>query len=392
MHNEHVILCLNSGSSSLKFTLYRLQEAGEERLLDGDAGPIGHPSARLSARNLSGALILDEPAPSWSSHEVLKALFDALERHRFPTVEAVGHRVVHGGPDHFKPAAVTPDLIEQLKSYVPLAPLHLPAQLAGMEFIHDNYPTIPQVACFDTAFHRRMPEIAQRLPLPRTFWREGIRKYGFHGLSYDYIQSALGADANGAVIVAHLGNGASLAALRDGSSVDTTMGLTPTGGVMMSTRTGDLDPGVLLYLMNNKGYSSTQVTNLIENESGLLGVSELSSDMKVLLEASTNNGHAAQAVEMFCYLIRKQIGALAAALGGIDLLVFTGGIGEHSAEIRSRICDGLFFLGIELDPEQNAANASTLSKRGARCTIRMIPTNEDLMIARYTRSLSFGEI
>jgi acetate kinase len=387
MRDGHVVLSLNSGSSSVKFALYRFQGDREERLLDGGAEPIGLAGGRLWARDSSGALVLDEPAASLSYRQVLDALF-----RKVPNAEAVGHRVVHGGPDHFKSELVTPDLMEQLKRLIPLARLHLPSQLAGMEFVHENQPDLPQVACFDTAFHRRMPEVAQRLPLPRKFWEDGVRKYGFHGLSYDYIRSALGADAKGSVIVAHLGNGASLAAMRDGNPVDTTMGLTPTGGVMMGTRTGDLDPGVPLYLMNEKGYNPAGLTHLMEEESGLLGVSGISSDMKDLLEASTNDGHAAQAVEMFCYQVKKAIGALAAALGGLDLLVFTGGIGERSAEIRRRICDGLQFLGIELDVTQNDGHASTLSQPGARCTVRMIPTNEDLMIARYTRGLCFGAI
>ena len=232
-----------------------------------------------------------------------------------------------------------------LKTCVPLAPLHLPPQIAAIEFMHNARPSLPQVACYDTTFHHRMPEIAQRLPLARDLWDEGVRKYGFHGLSYDYIVRCLGDQAKGAVIIAHLGNGASLAAVRDGRPVDTTMGLTPTGGMMMGTRSGDLDPGVLLYLLKAKGYDAARLARLVEDESGLLGVSGTTSDMKRLQEIAATDPRAAQAIEMFCYQARKQIGALASALGGLDLLVFTGGIGERSAEVRGALARDWAFSG-----------------------------------------------
>jgi acetate kinase len=390
MPEGHVILCVNSGSSSLKLAWYRVLPGTEEHLFSGAAANIGLPDGRISVRNHGGAVTFDEPRDFRSRHDAMDALFAAAEGQEVPRPDAAGHRVVHGGPHHVRPEQVTQDLMESLRRCIPLAPLHLPAQIAGMELIAQSHPELSQVACYDTAFHQSMPELARRLPLPRQFWDEGVRKYGFHGLSYDYIVHRLGENAKGAVVVAHLGNGTSLAAMRDGHPVDTTMGLTPTGGTMMSTRTGDLDPGVLLYALNEKGYEPSRLARLFEKESGLLGVSGTSSDMKALIDASPADPHAAQAVEMYCYGIRKHIGALAAALGGLDLLVFTGGIGEHSPVVRRRVCDHLAFLGIELDSTRNGENAGIISTDRSRCVVRMIHTDEALMIARYTCNLLFG--
>jgi acetate kinase len=258
-----------------------------------------------------------------------------------------------------------------------------------MEAVTARFPDLPQVACFDTAFHRRMPEVAQRLPLPRDLWQEGIRRYGFHGLSYEYIMATLSAAAQGRLIIAHLGNGASLAAVHRGQPVDTSMGLTPTGGIMMGTRSGDLDPGVLLHLMRAKDYDAGQLDELVNYQSGLLGVSSISPDMKTLLEQRGHEPHAAQAVDLFCYQLRKYIGALTAVLGGLDTLVFTGGIGERAAPVRWETCRGLRYLGIDLDAHQNALHAEVISTPQSACTVRVIPTNEDLMIARHTRTLLF---
>jgi acetate kinase len=252
-----------------------------------------------------------------------------------------------------------------------------------------RFPSLPQVACFDTAFHRPMPEVAQRFPLPRDLWHEGIRRYGFHGLSYEYIVATLGAAAHGRLMIAHLGNGASLAAVHHGQPLDTSMGLTPTGGVMMGTRSGDLDPGVLIHLMRAKSYDANQLDELVNHQAGLFGVSGLSPDMKTLLEQREREPHAAQAVELFCYQLRKHIGALTAVLGGLDTLVFTGGIGERAAPVRWEVCQGLGYLGIDLDPQQNAVHAEVISTPQSACTVRVVPTNEDLMIARHTRMLLF---
>jgi acetate kinase len=280
-------------------------------------------------------------------------------------------------------------LLAELRSLIPFAPLHLPSAIQCIEAVRAHFPDLPQVVCFDTAFHRNMPELAQRFPLPRELWYDGVRRYGFHGLSYEYIVSALGTEGRGRLVIAHLGNGASLAAVRDGRSMDTTMGFTPTGGVMMGTRSGDLDPGVLLHLMNEMGYTPHQIDDLVSRHSGLLGLSGISPDMKTLLEQRDREPHAAQAIELFCYQLRKQIGAFAAVLGGLDDLVFTGGIGERAAPVRAEVCHGLEHLGVIVDDELNAVHAEVISRPGSACTVRVIPTNEDLMIARHVRELLF---
>ncbi|MBI3993785.1 MAG: acetate/propionate family kinase [Candidatus Lambdaproteobacteria bacterium] len=384
------ILCLNGGSSSLKFALYRLDGQQARRLAHGAVERIG----------LAGGLFwLEAGEPSrrerrdldCAGHEeAVGACFAALEAAGLPAPQAVGHRLVHGGARHTAPERVQPDLLAELRSLVPFAPLHLPGELQVIEAVAGKYRVLPQVACFDTAFHRRMPELTQRLPLPERFWHDGLRRYGFHGLSYEYILQALGTDAAGRVIIAHLGNGASMAAVRGGVPLDTTMGFTPTGGVMMGTRSGDLDPGVLLHLLQEGGLDAGRLQTLLNQESGLLGVSGLSPDMKTLLEARARDPRAALAIDMFCYQLRKQVGAYVAALGGADTLVFTGGIGERAAPIRAAVCQGLGPLGIVLDGTRNTAHADPISTAGSPCTVRVIPTDEDLMIARHTRALIFG--
>ena len=264
--------------------------------------------------------------------------------------------------------------------------------LEGIQAVAEQFPNVPQVACFDTAFHRRMPAVAQHFPLPEGLWKDGIRRYGFHGLSFEYVMSTLstlGTEEKGRVIIAHLGNGASLAAVRDGEPMDTTMGFTPTGGLVMGTRSGDLDPGVLIHLLQHKGYDALRLDELVNRQAGLLGVSGVSSDMKTLLEKRKSEPSAALAIALFTYQLRKYIGAMAAAIGGVDTLVFTGGIGEHSAPVRREVCEGLTFLGISLDQEKNDANAAIISVPGA-CKVRVIPTREDLMIARHTQELLFA--
>ena len=391
MPTIHPILSLNSGSSSLKFALYELGNGREVRLVQGAAERIGLPGGRLWLRGPEKNLLLDEQGHFQDHGEVMESFFTAAPRLQLPRPAAIGHRLVHGGPDLTEPKRVTPELIEKLKTLIPFAPLHLPSEIHIIELCRHRLPEVHQVACFDTAFHRGMPEIAQRLPLPRILWDEGVRRYGFHGLSYEYIVNKLGPKAQGRTIIAHLGNGASLAAVDQGQPVDTTMGMTPTGGLLMGTRSGDLDPGVLIYIMNEKGYDASELERLVDQQAGLLGVSGFSSDMKVLLDSGRGEAHAAQAVEMFCYHVRKHIGALTAALGGLDALVFTGGIGERAAPVRERICRGLEYLGIHLDVQRNEVHADTISSSGSRCTVRVIPTNEDLMIARQTRSVVFAE-
>ena len=384
---ENTILCINSGSSSVKFALYLMQET-EQLIASGAVERIGLPGGWLWLKDHQGKRIVDSHLDYANHKEAVKAMFStAIETQHFPTPDGVGHRVVHGGPKHTAPEMVTPELMLTLRSLIPLAPLHLPGELKGIDAVAAHYPGLSQIVCFDTAFHRRIPQVAQWVPIVRSLWHEGIHRYGFHGLSYEYIVGALGQDIKGRIVIAHLGNGASMAGLKDGRPQDTTMGFSALGGLMMGTRCGDLDPGVLLYLLNEKGYDSRQLEKLLNQRSGLIGVSGISSDMKTLLDKRVSEPHAAQAIELFCYTARKHIGALSAVLGGLDTLVFTGGIGERAAAVRWMICHGLDYLGIRLDSGKNDANAGTISAPDSPCSVRVIPTNEDLMIARHTRAL-----
>jgi acetate kinase len=376
------ILCLNSGSSSLKLALYD----GETRTLSAAVSRIGLGDARVAVRDHTGHPVYETAVEADDVRAAVDGALSALERSGFPTPTGIGHRIVHGGLDHVAPERVTPTLVADLRALVPFASLHLPAALACIDEATARFAGVPQVACFDTAFHRRMPAVSQRLPLPRALWDRGIRRYGFHGLSYEYVVATLGAATLGRAVIAHLGNGCSLAAVRDGTSVDTTMGFTPTGGVMMGTRTGDLDPGVLVHLLGHEGYDAAALERLVDHESGLLGVSGTTSDMQTLLDRRAASPAAAEAVELFCHQVRKHVGALAAVLGGLDTLVFTGGIGEHAAPVRAEVCRGLEHLGISIDSERNARHEAVIGRDGA-CTVRVVPTDEDLMMARHTRAV-----
>ncbi|MEJ2060586.1 MAG: acetate/propionate family kinase [Gammaproteobacteria bacterium] len=376
------VLCLNSGSSSLRLALFR----DESLLLEAYAEGIAQGSGELVLRHGRRG---EETRPAHFAHhaEALEQVLDAFDERALPHPDAIGHRIVHGGPAHAAPEQVTPQLIAALESLIPLAPLHLPPALSAIEAVQARLPGIPQVACFDTAFHRRMPELAQRFPLPERYWAQGIRRYGFHGLSYEYILAELGGAPHGRTVIAHLGNGASLAAVADGEPRDTTMGLTPDGGIMMGTRSGDLDPGVLLYLLRGDGMDTEELERLVEHESGLLGVSGSTADMERLLSQRAADPAAARAVELFAYQVRKSIGSLAAVLGGLDRLVFTGGIGEHAAPVRTLICRDLGYLGIKLAPARNATHARRISNDDAACEVLVIPTDEARMIARHARRL-----
>jgi len=380
------LLTVNTGSSSLKVALYRIG-ASEELQIAILADRIGRDDGRLRATDRQGMVLLDQ-ACGFANHEAaLAAALDWLTTEGGVTkIDGVGHRVVHGGPGYQAPGRVTPDLLESLEAIVAIDPDHLPQALRTIRLIDRRFPSIPQVACFDTAFHRTMPPVAQRYPLPKRYWEAGVRRYGFHGLSYEFVSERLRALDPGArrVIIAHLGNGASMAAIRDGASVDTTMGFTPVGGLMMSTRSGDLDPSVPLFLERSLGLSPDGVARLVNTEAGLLGISETSADMRDLLGRAATDQRAADAIDLFCYQARKFLGALAVVLGGVDTIVFTGGIGEHAAAIRRRICEGLDFLGIRLDDAQNVAGASIISSDDSAVTARVIPTNEELMVARHT--------
>jgi acetate kinase len=382
---EKKILCLNGGSSSLKFAVYRFSDAAEEKIFSGAVEAIGEDSGKAWLRG--GDKALQETSGKFPDHtSAIETMFAALQKQGVKRLEAAGHRIVHGGPKFITPQLIDEKLKAGLKELIPFAPLHLPDQVAMIEAVAAHFPDLPQVACFDTAFHNRMPEVAQRFALPQELWKQGIRRYGFHGLSYEYVVSKLGPELGQRAIIAHLGNGASMVALKDGLSMDTSMGLTPTGGFMMGTRSGDLDPGVLIHLLQ-AGYSAAQLEKLLDHQSGLLGVSGQSSDMKALLQKSRTDNAARMAVQMFAYQVRKFIGAYAAVLSGLDTLVFTGGIGERAAEVRTEICSGLEYLGVTLDMAANGQNAELISQHGTKCTIRVVQTDEDLMIASHTRNV-----
>jgi len=386
---RHIILCINVGSSSCKFSLYSVSSGAESIVAEGAADRIGSSGGTITIRDANGRSIAESDRDLARPQVAVDALFDEFERLKLPRLDVVGHRIVHGGAHHVAPEIVTPALIADLKRLIAFAPLHMPGGIEGVEAVAARHPKLPQVACFDTAFHRGMPERAERFPLPRELWDAGVRRYGFHGISYEYIMQALRADVPTRLIIAHLGNGASMAAVENGRPLDTTMGFTPAGGFMMGTRPGDLDPGVILYLLEQKGYDAAQLSRLVNLKSGLLGVSGLSSDVKTLLDARGLNADAAEAIEMFCYQIRKAIGALAAALGGLDMLIFTGGIGEHAAAVRAEVCAGLAHLGLAIDPRRNDSNQDTISAADSRCRVRVIPTNENLMVARHAARLVF---
>lgn len=339
------ILAINCGSSSLKYGMF-----------DGDV-VVRHGHAETIDEVLE---LADRPS-------------------------AVGHRIVHGGPDQAMPAIIDDELLATLQRAIPFAPLHLPIELAAIDAVRKRFPGVVQVACFDTAFHRTMPAVASRYALPGALFEAGVRRYGFHGLSYEYIASVVPAAKR--AVFAHLGSGASMVAIRDGVAIDTTMGLTPTGGLVMGTRPGDLDPGVMLYLLG-KGYDARSLATLITHESGLLALSGTTADMQKLLDARAHDPRAALAIDIFCYQAKKWLGSFIAVLGGIDMLVFTGGIGEHAPAIRSKICAGMGFAGIELDADLNANNAAVIG--GGTCEVRVVATDEEAMIARHTRELAIS--
>ena len=381
------ILTINGGSSSIKFALF---ETGDSlrRILDGRIERIGLPEATLRVKGPNQADNFSRLVTAPDHTVAVGALMDWIEeRSGRDVLTAAGHRVVHGGPKYGKPQRITAEMVEELHRLSPFDPEHLPEEILLTQAFLRRFPDLPQVACFDTAFHHDLPRVARLLPIPRRYEALGVRRYGFHGLSYAFLMEELARlagreSAQGRVILAHLGNGASLAAVRGGKPVDTSMSFTPTAGVPMSTRSGDLDPGLLWYLARTEKMSAKQFNELVNFQSGLLGVSETSSDMHELLGRETQDMRAAEAVALFCYQVKKWIGAFAAALGGLDALVFAGGIGENAPTVRARICDGLGFLGIELEEKRNAANEDVISVEGGRVAVRVIHTDEELMIAR----------
>src|SRR5215472_4466386 len=435
--SDKLILTINSGSSSLKLALYRIDDC--ESLVRGGATRLGLPGGRLRIADAQGRAILDREVGPIDHLAAFQELAGWI-RQNYPagSLAAIGHRVVHGGRRFSEPHLVTEEMVQDLEELAAIDPDHTPQAISMINVAAANFPGVPQVACFDTAFHRHLPRFAKMYALPRQFYDQGILHYGFHGLSYEYICSELvridgdvflecgdssplshstpNSQSSGEVgqasslhpgssisshssheasplpgtarvVIAHLGNGASMAAILNGTSIDTSMGFSPVSGLVMGTRCGDLDPGAIVHLFEERKMTAEQVNAMINKQSGLLGVSGSSEDMQDLLKREATDPHAAEAIQLFCYSAKKYLGAYAAALGGLDTVVFTGGIGENAATIRERICSGLGFLGIKIDAARNSVNEPLISTDESRVKVRVIKTNEDLMIARHTARL-----
>lgn len=391
-----VFLVLNAGSSSLKFALFPLGSGSEQALSQGKIRDVGE-APEFSLDKVKRESVTENVWRKLSKHsgydDIINILLDWISHHPAPyNIRAVGHRIVHGGPNFKKPVILTPDIIHALEKLVPLAPLHQPQALAVIREVTRRLPRIPQIACFDTSFHDTQPRFAKLFALPHEYADEGILRYGFHGLSYDSISTQLpkhiGENASGRIIIAHLGNGASLCALKNQKSIATTMGFTPLDGLMMGTRCGSLDPGIILHLIQNKQMSAKDLENMLYNESGLLGVSGISQDMKRLEDS--NDPRAREAISLFVYRTVLEIGALIAALGGLDALIFTGGIGENSASTRQLICERMRWLGIELDQSANLAEKNNISSKTSKIDICIVPTNEEIVIVKNMNILLGG--
>jgi acetate kinase len=382
------ILTLNAGSSSLKFALFGIADGSVRLAVKGEAEKLDS-TPHFMAEDADGKILADEIWAGASFDAVIGKILDwAISHLGRDQLVAVGHRMVHGGPDHAAPERVTPELLTALDALVPLAPLHLPHNIAPIRAIARARPSLTQVVTYDTAFHRTMPDVATRIAIPRRYEEEGVRRYGFHGLSYEYIAGRLAqiapALAKGRTIVAHLGNGASLCALLNGKSMDTTMGFSALDGLVMGTRSGDIDPGVLLYLQERDGMTVQALEHMLYNESGLKGVSGISGDMRTLL--ASQNSNAKDALALFVFRLAREIGALTASLGGLDGLVFTAGIGEHAPQIRAMTVEKLSWLGAKLDADANTRNAEIINTSDSKLAVLVIPTNEEEMIARHTLS------
>lgn len=357
-----IVLALNSGSSSLKFGLYRVEASRAEELL---AETIATPNQQEAIIRIARLLVESNmPAPA-----------------------AIGHRIVHGGPMLRQHCLIDGAVLRQLEAATAFAPLHTPAALSVIRFAQEHFPGLPQVACFDTTFHAELPDVARVLPISRELQSEDIQRYGFHGLSIESIMHQLGDDPPDRLVIAHLGNGASVTAVKSGKSIDTSMGLTPTGGVIMGTRSGDLDPGVLVYLMREKNFDAAMLEELVNHRSGLLGISGVDSDMRRLHEAAPSNADARLAIQMFCYCVRKQVAAMIAALDGVDSVVFTGGIGENDGQVRAAICGGLSWIGVSLDETRNRSASNPVNDCASRCSVLVLASQEDAQIARHTGAL-----
>jgi acetate kinase len=388
------ILTMNRGSATLKATLYEL-DRGPNLVLSLDVDRAGESGSHIRIADSRRSTLFDHQFEQRDPNAALEVIIKWLGEHGYLSrLAAAGHRLVHGGSQYTAPRRITPVFLAELEQLVPLDPDHLPEAIAGIRFLAQKFPELPQVACFDTAFHNSLPTVARMYAISRRLYDSGIRRYGFHGLSYEYILQELRAldrvGSHSRVIIAHLGSGASMVAVQGGKSVDTSMGFTPLEGLVMGTRSGDVDPGALIYLLGHAKMSLSELDVHLNKQSGLLGVSGSSNDMRDLLAKAPSDVRAAEAVDLFCYRAKKYLGAYAAVLGGLDVLVFAGGIGEHAPEVRERICDGLSFLGIRLDPARNQVNAPVISGPDSRVVVRIIETKEDLMIARHVLAVLGG--
>ena len=387
--NDHAtLLALNSGSSSLKFGLYRMGREAASCLLEGEAENIGEASSSFHAEDADGHTVLHETSPMPDQRVALARIGQLLNDHQTPPPCVIGHRIVHGGPQLRAHCLIDAKVLQQLEAASVFAPVHTPAALAVIRYAAEHFPGLPQAICLDTSFHARMPAVASTLALPRDLNIAGLQRYGFHGLSCESIVRQLGGALPARVLIAHLGNGASVTAVQHGVSIDTSMGLTPTGGLIMGTRSGDMDPGVFVHLMRELKLDAAAMEELIDRRSGLLGISGLSSDMRSLhAAAATSNADARLAIDMFCYAAARQLGAMSSALNGVDLIVFTGGIGEHDALVRAGICARLTYLGVELDESRNHLGRGPISSDQSRCQVQVLPSLEDEQIARHTWAL-----
>jgi acetate kinase len=382
------VLALNSGSSSLKFGLYEVGTCLPTRmLLSGEAESIGGKESKFHAQGSDRNALVSETLSIQSQHEAIGRLGKLLAASHLPAPDAIGHRIVHGGPRLRQHCLIDDQVLRQLEAATAFAPLHIPSAVSVIRFAQEHFPGVPQVACFDTTFHAGLPAVARVLPISKALQSEGIQRYGFHGLSCESIVHQLAHDLPSRLIIAHLGNGASITAVSGGKSIDTSMGLTPTGGVMMGSRSGDLDPGVLLYLLREKKFDASMLEELVDHRSGLVGISGIGSDMRVLHEAALSNADARLAIDMFCYSVRKLIAAMIAALNGVDMLVFTGGIGENDGEVRAAICEGLSWLGVSLDEARNRSGRDPINNSASRCAVRVLPSEEGEQIARHALEL-----
>lgn len=385
------ILALNCGSSSLKFGLYQFDDSVCEMVFSGEIESIGSDKSKFQLRDSLENTLLSEAVAVASHNEAIIRIEKLLAEGQLPMPDAIGHRVVHGGPRLRNHCIIDKDVLRELEAAVAFAPLHTPASLSVIRFCREYFPNQLQVACFDTTFHNDLPEVARVLPIARELQLEGIQRYGFHGLSYESVLRQLETNMPARLIIAHLGNGASVTAIEDGKSVDTSMGLTPAGGLMMGTRSGDLDPGVLLYLLQRHKFDADTLEDLLNHQSGLLGISGLSSDMRVLHEAAASKKEAKLAIKMFCYFVRKEIAGMIAAMEGIDMLIFTGGIGENDAVVRDKICSGLSWIGILLDETSNDAHSNPIHKLTSSCAVHVLASQEERQIALHTYALCSGK-